>query len=93
MAHKKIITVIQDIKISYESPEALDLALKEIEINGIDWLASTNSRREPDSSKHFILSKVPQSHKVVENILNDLPKNGKRSKKDIDKQIKLERNW
>ena len=93
MAHEKIITVIQDIKISYESQEALDLTLKEIEINRIDWLASTNSRREPDLSKHFILSKVPQSVKVIENILNDLPKNGKRSKKDIDKQIKLERNW
>lgn len=93
MKHEKIITITQEIKISYESEKALNLALKEIETNGIDWMASTNMRRESDSNKHFILSKVENSHKITENIFSNLPKNGTRTKKDIDKQMKLERNW
>ncbi len=93
MKHEKTITITQGIKISYESEEALNLALKEIEINGIDWMASTNMRRESNSDKHFILIKVVNSHKITKDILSDLPKNGTRTKKDINKQIRLERNW
>ena len=65
MKREKIITVTQKIKISYETEEALNLALEEIKTNGIDWMASTNMRIESNSNKHFILSKVENSHKVI----------------------------
>ena len=60
-----IITITQQIKVSYENQDALKIAVDKIKSGDVNWLAESNKMLIDQKEKHYIMSKVDNSVSIL----------------------------
>ena len=61
-----IITITQQIKVSYENPTGFEIAVAKIKTGDINWLAESNNQLVDQKEKHYIMSKVDKSVSIID---------------------------